>query len=69
MKGSIKIRKELCKGCTFCMTFCPKQCIVLSEKLNKKGYLVAEFHEDKGCTGCATCGLMCPEIAIEVYRG
>jgi len=69
MKGSIKIKRELCKGCTFCMTFCPKQCIVLSEKLNKKGCLVAEFHEDKGCTGCATCGLMCPEIAIEVYRG
>jgi 2-oxoglutarate ferredoxin oxidoreductase subunit delta len=69
MKGSIKIKKELCKGCMFCMTFCPKHCIALSEKLNKKGYLVAEFDEHSGCTGCATCGLMCPEIAIEVYRG
>ncbi len=69
MKGSIKIKKELCKGCKFCMTFCPKQCIFLSEKLNKKGYLVAEFDGSKECTGCATCGIMCPEIAIEVYRG
>jgi len=68
MKGSVKINQELCKGCTFCMTFCPRQALALSEKLNRKGYIVAEFIGDKGCTGCATCALVCPEIAIEVYR-
>jgi len=41
---------------------------VLSEKLNAKGYVVAEFKNDKNCTGCATCALVCPEAAIEVYR-
>ena len=33
-----------------------------------KGYTVAAFDEEKGCTGCATCAQLCPEIAIEVYR-
>ncbi len=68
MKGSITIKRELCKGCTLCMVFCPKQAIVLSNKLNHKGYRYAESNEDSGCTGCATCALVCPEIAIEVYR-
>jgi 2-oxoglutarate ferredoxin oxidoreductase subunit delta len=51
------------------MEFCPKGSISLSKKLNLKGYFLAEFDDKKGCTGCATCALMCPEIAIEVYRG
>jgi 2-oxoglutarate ferredoxin oxidoreductase subunit delta len=50
------------------MTFCPKHALSLSKKLNRKGYTVAAFDEQKGCTGCATCAQLCPEIAIEVYR-
>jgi len=68
MKGSVKINQELCKGCAFCMTFCPKNALSLSKKLNRKGYTIAAFDEKKGCTGCATCAQLCPEIAIEVYR-
>ena len=68
MKGSITIDQERCKGCSLCIEFCPKQAIVLSNKLNLKGYFVAAPREDNGCNGCATCVLMCPEIAIEVYK-
>jgi 2-oxoglutarate ferredoxin oxidoreductase subunit delta len=68
MKGSITIDQERCKGCSLCIEFCPKQAIVLSNKLNLKGYFVAASPEDSGCNGCATCVLMCPEIAIEVYK-
>jgi 2-oxoglutarate ferredoxin oxidoreductase subunit delta len=68
MKGSITIDQERCKGCSLCIEFCPKQAIVLSNKLNLKGYFAAEPRGDDGCNGCATCVLMCPEIAIEVYK-
>jgi 2-oxoglutarate ferredoxin oxidoreductase subunit delta len=68
MKGSIKIDRERCKGCTFCIEFCPKESIRLSDKLNIKGYFTAEFQENDQCTGCATCAVMCPEVAIEVFR-
>jgi len=68
MKAKIEINSSLCKGCQFCIVFCPKGSIRLSAKLNSKGYAFAEFDAEKQCTGCATCALVCPEAAIEVYR-
>ena len=69
MKGSITISPEHCKGCLFCIEYCPKKAISLSNKLNMKGYLIAQFNSENGCTGCATCALVCPDAAIEVYKG
>ena len=71
--GFIRIDRNRCKGCGFCITACPKQCIRLSEELNIKGYHPAEYTEtesrnDRDCTGCALCAIMCPDVAIEVFR-
>jgi 2-oxoglutarate ferredoxin oxidoreductase subunit delta len=72
--GHIEIDKARCKGCTFCIDFCPRSSIELSEELNLKGYFVAAFKDGEGleddnrCNGCGTCALMCPEVAIEVVR-
>jgi 2-oxoglutarate ferredoxin oxidoreductase subunit delta len=68
MKGLIRIDQERCKGCSLCIEFCPKQAVFLSEKLNLKGYYVADFEENKGCTGCALCAVICPDAAIEVDK-
>ena len=72
MQGRIEIDRERCKGCLFCIEFCPKKSIDLSEELNLKGYFVAAFDGDpaggRGCNGCGICALMCPEVAIEVER-
>ena len=68
MKGFIEIDQELCKGCLICISFCPKEVIAESDKLNASGYLPAAFNSNRGCTGCAICALVCPEVAIEVYR-
>jgi len=69
MEGYIEIDRELCKGCEICISFCPKEIISLSDKLNASGYLPAFFSDNSECTGCAICALVCPEAAIEVYRG
>lgn len=69
MKGKIEINQELCKGCELCIEFCPKNLITLSETLNSAGYLPSQIKDTKECTGCATCATVCPEVAIEVYRG
>jgi len=69
MKGTIEISRELCKGCGLCISFCPKGIISVSDKLNASGYLPAVFSENGEFTGCAICALVCPEVAIEVYRG
>ena len=73
--GKIKINKELCKACYLCISVCPKQLIVASDKLNQKGYYPARFTDsgnntnDHKCIGCSTCAIICPDVAIEVYRG
>ena len=68
MNGYIEIDQGLCKGCELCMSFCPKDSISLSDKLNAAGYLPVCFNDNGECTGCAICALVCPEVAIEVYR-
>ncbi|HEY49271.1 MAG TPA: ferredoxin family protein [Dehalococcoidia bacterium] len=68
-KGYIEIDYELCKGCQLCISFCPKDVLSPSNKLNASGYLTVAFNRNGACTGCAICAVVCPEAAIEVYRG
>lgn len=69
MKGKIVINQNICKGCELCINFCPKKLITLEDKLNAIGYTPALFKDDGECTACTSCALVCPEVAIEVYRG
>lgn len=55
-----------CKGCGFCVEFCPKKIVVLSEDRNNQGYHFAIAPDLEKCTGCAICALMCPDVLIEV---
>jgi 2-oxoglutarate ferredoxin oxidoreductase subunit delta len=64
----IKIDKERCNGCEFCVLYCPKRAISLSSGFNSKGYHYPEFSDPEACTGCAMCAMVCPEVAIEVYK-
>lgn len=68
MKAKIVIDSELCKGCSYCIEFCPKGILRLSDQRNAKGYTFMVCDDAGACTGCGTCALMCPEAAIEVYR-
>ncbi len=69
-KGSIKIDREVCKGCYLCIEVCSKKNISVSTKLNQKGYYPAHFEQtdENRCTACAQCAVICPDVAIEVYR-
>lgn len=66
----IVIDSERCKGCYFCVKYCPRNVIRESTLHNKTGYFPAEFiHEQEDrCTGCKTCAIMCPDTAIEVFK-
>jgi 2-oxoglutarate ferredoxin oxidoreductase subunit delta len=64
----IKIDFEGCKACGLCMEFCPKNCIVLDEEMNSRGFHPASFTNPENCTGCRTCAVMCPDVCIEVFR-
>jgi len=65
-RGRIFIIPERCKGCRFCIDFCPRDVLVETTEINAKGYhypIVAEGKEDE-CIACQFCSILCPEFAI-----
>lgn len=63
-KGTIILNKEICKGCSFCIDFCPTHCLEFSKDFNRKGYHYPVLARPEDCTGCDLCGLYCPDYAI-----
>jgi 2-oxoglutarate ferredoxin oxidoreductase subunit beta len=78
------IDAKRCKGCDYCVTFCPNDCIGrpgdvvgasggISAKIGSGfgsgvGYTTPVVTHPEKCTGCGVCVWMCPHWAIEVNR-
>ena len=65
-RGQVFIIPLRCKGCNYCIEFCPKDVLVESTARNAKGYRYPIVAEDKAdaCIDCEFCSLVCPEFAI-----
>jgi 2-oxoglutarate ferredoxin oxidoreductase subunit delta len=63
-RGRVFIDTELCKGCGFCIEFCPAGVLVFSDEFNSKGYHPPLAVKPEACTGCDLCGIYCPDFAI-----
>ncbi len=63
-KGTVYIRNDRCKGCSYCVVFCPTSALAMGGRLNQKGYHLPELIEPEKCNGCDMCGLYCPDFAI-----
>ncbi len=68
-RGVVRLIEERCKGCGFCVEFCPKNVLVMSSRINAKGYHLPEITEDAHCANCGLCMLLCPDFAIYVKEG
>lgn len=66
--AKVEISAESCKSCGYCVKFCPKSVLAIGEQVNSKGYQYAVAEKQEDCIGCAICGMMCPDAAIEVYK-
>ena len=66
IKGKIHIKKDRCKGCAFCVEYCPKDVLEMSEEFNIKGYHPPFVKDEDACVNCQLCESICPEFAIFV---
>ena len=62
--GRVVIIADRCKGCAFCVEYCPKDVLVMSERFNKKGYHPPEVVKTGECVNCNLCEMICPDFAI-----
>ncbi|GBC81903.1 NAD(P)H-quinone oxidoreductase subunit I, chloroplastic [bacterium HR10] len=67
-RGRVFLLTERCKGCRFCVEFCPRHVLAMSDRFNSKGYHVPAVIAEELCTDCKMCELLCPEFAIYVVR-
>lgn len=67
-KAEIHIIKDQCKGCGFCIQFCPKKVLEESEEINVRGVHPPKIVDEDKCIICVFCTAVCPDFAIFVVE-
>ncbi len=62
-RGKVNIIDDRCKGCGYCIEYCPQKVLEFSRKYNSKGYHPPVVLSEE-CLNCHYCELLCPEFAI-----
>ena len=62
--GEVRIIRKRCKGCGFCVEYCPFGVLVMSKDYSSKGYHFPIIESPEKCVGCNICGEYCPDFAI-----
>jgi 2-oxoglutarate ferredoxin oxidoreductase subunit delta len=66
IKGVVHIKSAHCKGCAFCVEYCPRDVLEMSPEFNQKGYHPPVVTKPDECCYCKLCEAICPEFAIFV---
>ncbi len=70
-KWQLKIITDRCKGCLFCIMYCPTEILESSPEINAKGYHPPRLKKGETMDDCAKCGfceLICPEFSIFLVK-
>ena len=65
--GDVVVIDDRCKGCGFCVEYCPRDVLVLAKTFNRKGYHPPRIAREGQCINCNLCEMLCPEFAIFSY--
>ena len=63
-RGIVYILEDRCKGCEYCVKFCPREVLELSAEFNRSGYHPPVVIKPDDCVNCHYCEIICPEFAI-----
>lgn len=63
-RGVVTIIEDRCKGCGYCIEFCPRHILQFSGHFNRKGYHPPVVTKSEECVNCHFCEIICPEFAI-----
>lgn len=63
-QGDVHVIEDRCKGCGYCIEFCPRKILASSARFNRKGYHPPEVLQAEACVNCHYCEIICPEFAI-----
>lgn len=66
IRGRVRVIPDRCKGCGFCITFCPRHVLEESAEFNQKGYHYPVAARPEACAACGLCEMLCPDFAISV---
>lgn len=62
--ADVFILEDHCKGCEFCVEYCPRDVLAMAEHFNRKGYHPPQVVKEGACLNCNLCETICPEYAI-----
>ena len=65
--GRVFVRVERCKGCRFCVQFCPENVLAMSSDFNGKGFHYPVVNRPEACVNCSLCATICPDYAILAF--
>ena len=63
-QGKVHVVSDRCKGCGYCIKYCPREVLELSNEINSKGFYFPRVKDEDACLSCGLCEIICPEFAI-----
>jgi len=65
-QAEIHLLKDQCKGCGYCIEYCPRKVLEESEEINARGVRPPKVVDNSKCIICSFCTAICPDFAIFV---
>jgi 2-oxoglutarate ferredoxin oxidoreductase subunit delta len=67
-KAEIHLITDQCKGCGYCIKFCPQKVLEESREINARGVHPPKIVDEDKCIVCSFCTAVCPDFAIFVLE-